>query len=70
MKKNITIRLLILLCIALVFFVYISVKTTGNIVSVFSPTKELPIYSVGTEEKKIAISFDSELARKAIIIIA
>lgn len=59
MKKNITIRLLILLCIALVFFVYISVKTTGNIVSVFSPTKELPIYSVGTEEKKIAISFDS-----------
>ncbi len=59
MKKNITIRLLILLCIALIFFVYISVKTTGNIVSVFSTTKELPIYSVETDEKKIAISFDS-----------
>lgn len=59
MKHNITIRLLILLCIALVFFVYISVKTTGNIISVFSSTKELPIYSVETEEKKIAISFDA-----------
>lgn len=56
---NITVRLLIVLCVALVFLVYITVKTTGNITAVFSPTKELPIYSVDTPEKKIAISFDA-----------
>lgn len=58
-KVNITIRLLIILCVALVFFVYLTVKTTGNIAAVFSPTKELPIYSVDTSEKKVAISFDA-----------
>ena len=56
---NITVRLLIILCVALVFFVYLTVKTTGNIAAVFSPTKELPIYSVDTSEKKVAISFDA-----------
>lgn len=56
---NITIRLLIVLSIALVFFVYVTVKTTGNIAAVFAPTKELPIYSVEIPEKKIAISFDA-----------
>ncbi len=56
---NITVRLLIILCVALVFLVYVSVKTTGNIAAVFSPTKELPIYSVETSDKKIAISFDA-----------
>lgn len=56
---NITVRLLIVLCIALVFFVYITVKTTGNIATVYLPTKELPIYSVDTPEKKVAISFDA-----------
>ncbi len=58
-KNGITIRLLIVLSIALVFLVYISVKTTGNIATVFLPTKELPIYSVETLEKKIALSFDA-----------
>lgn len=58
-KNNITIRLLIVLCVALVLLVYISVKTTKNIVAVFAPTKELPIYSVEIPEKKIAISFDA-----------
>ena len=56
---NITIRLLIVLCVALVFLAYITVKTTGNIAAVFAPTRELPIYSVETSEKKIAISFDA-----------
>lgn len=56
---NITVRLLIVLSIALVFFVYITVKTTGNIAAVFLPTKELPIYSVEIPDKKIAISFDA-----------
>lgn len=58
-KNDITIRLLILLCIALIIFVYISVKTTQNIASVFSITKELPIYSVERSDKKIALSFDA-----------
>ncbi len=58
-KNEITLRLLIVLSIALVFLVYISVKTTGNIAQVFLPTKELPIYSVETNEKKVAISFDA-----------
>lgn len=56
---NITVRLLIILSIGLVFFVYVTVKTTGNIAAVFSPTKELPIYSVDTPEKKVALSFDA-----------
>ncbi|WP_353092558.1 polysaccharide deacetylase family protein [Tissierella praeacuta] len=56
---NITVRLLIILCVALVFLVYITVQTTGNIASVFAPTRELPIYSVEIPEKKIAISFDA-----------
>ena len=56
---NITVRLLIALSIALVFLVYITVKTTDNIAAVFSPTKELPIYSVETQQKKVAISFDA-----------
>lgn len=58
-KNNVTIRLIILLSIALVAVVYISVKTTGSIVDVFSAKKELPIYSVETDKKKIAISFDA-----------
>ncbi|NLY85599.1 MAG: polysaccharide deacetylase family protein [Tissierellia bacterium] len=58
-KNEVTLRLLIVLCIALVILVYISVKTTGNIAQVFLPTKELPIYSVETNEKKVAISFDA-----------
>lgn len=58
-KNNITIRLLIVLCVALIFGVYITVETTHNIASVFSTTKELPIYSVDTPEKKVAISFDA-----------
>jgi len=58
-KNNITIRLLIIICIALIFLVYISVNATKNIIAVFAPAKELPIYSVETPEKKIAISFDA-----------
>jgi len=56
---NITVRLLVILCVSLVFLVYVTVKTTGNIAAVFAPTKELPIYSVEVPEKKIAISFDA-----------
>ena len=58
-KNHVTIRLLIVLCIALIFGVYVSVQTTTNIATVFSTTKELPIYSVETSEKKVAISFDA-----------
>ena len=58
-KNHVTIRLLIILCIALIFVVYVSVQTTKNITTVFSTIKELPIYSVETGEKKVAISFDA-----------
>ncbi len=57
-KNNTTIKLL-LLSVALVAVVYLSVKTTGSIVDVFAAKKELPIYSVETDKKKIAISFDA-----------
>ena len=41
-KNNITIRLLILLSVALIAVVYLSVKTTGSIVDVFSAKKICP----------------------------
>lgn len=47
------------MCIIMLSVVYTNIKTNNNIVKVFSQKKELPIYSVGTEEKKVAISFDA-----------
>ncbi len=38
---------------------YSNINNQNNIVGVFSTQKKLPIYSVGTDEKKIAISFDA-----------
>jgi len=56
-KKSIFILAIILLIaiIAILFFFDIG----NRVVSVFSPNKLLPIYSVETDEKKIAISFDA-----------
>lgn len=39
--------------------VYSNINNENNIVGVFSTQKKLPIYSVETDEKKIAISFDA-----------
>jgi len=58
-KDNILFRLLIILFVLAISISYTSIKTNTNILEVFSHRKELPIYSVETEEKKIAISFDA-----------
>ena len=53
------IRVLIVLALVVVSVIYTQ-TTRYDIVSVFLNTKrELPIYSVETDEKKIAISFDA-----------
>ncbi|RKD31810.1 polysaccharide deacetylase family sporulation protein PdaB [Thermohalobacter berrensis] len=56
-KKNI-IRLLVLALLVSTSLIY-SNLTQEEIISVFSNKKELPIYSVDTDEKKVAISFDA-----------
>lgn len=38
---------------------YTTIKTNSHILEVFSYKKELPIYSVETDDKKIALSFDA-----------
>ncbi|NMB07585.1 MAG: polysaccharide deacetylase family protein [Tissierellia bacterium] len=52
-------RILIVFSIVIVSIIYTGIKIDENIMDVFSNKKELPIYSVETEEKKIAISFDA-----------
>ncbi len=42
-----------------VFWLIYSSSLRKDVMGVFAPQKELPIYSVETEEKKIAISFDA-----------
>lgn len=58
-KKNIFYRALILLFIVTVSISYVGFKTDRNITEVFLRERELPIYSVEVDEKKIAISFDA-----------
>jgi polysaccharide deacetylase family sporulation protein PdaB len=56
-------RLLLVTCMVLLSLLFIdnsygeAVRETAEVF--LNPRKELPIYSVGTEEKKIAISFDA-----------
>lgn len=52
-------RIVIVVLIVIVSIIYTSINTNSNIVGVFSYKKELPIYSVETVEKKLAISFDA-----------
>ncbi|AOY76228.1 polysaccharide deacetylase family sporulation protein PdaB [Clostridium formicaceticum] len=60
-KKSIAIILVGILVVLVVIGMITSFwgGTIGGIAAVFSPQKKLPIYSVETEEKKIAISFDA-----------
>ncbi|GFN36068.1 deacetylase [Tepidimicrobium xylanilyticum] len=58
-EDNIIYRLLIVLFILIISISYTSIKTNNGIIEVFSNKRELPIYSVETEEKKVAISFDA-----------
>lgn len=58
-KNNIILRIMIIMLIVMISISYTKIKTNNNILEVFSQKKELPIYSVETNEKKIAISFDA-----------
>lgn len=53
--------LLAVLCVSIIIigFVLSMVISSKGVVGVFSPQRKLPIYSVETKDKKIAISFDA-----------
>ena len=44
--------------VAIITALIILISSCGSVVTTFSKTRELPIYRVKTEDKKIAISFD------------
>jgi len=52
-------RILIVIFLVIISIIYTGIKSNIQIAQVFSYKKELPIYSVETEEKKLAISFDA-----------
>lgn len=52
-------RILMVLIILTISILIINKNKNYNLVDVFSPTKELPIYSVERNDKKIAITFDA-----------
>lgn len=56
---NMIYRLTIITLIVLISLSYSVIRAEKNILEVFSYRKELPIYSVDTEEKKIALTFDA-----------
>lgn len=58
-NSHIIYRILIVVFVIMISVIYTGLKTNKNIAEVFSYKKELPIYSVETEEKKLAISFDA-----------
>ncbi|SET59895.1 polysaccharide deacetylase family sporulation protein PdaB [Natronincola peptidivorans] len=59
-KRTIAISLIIILMmLILILFLTSFDRGLASMVAVFSPERKLPIYSVETEEKKIAISFDA-----------
>ena len=58
-KNNIIFRIVIVFSLIAVSIIYTGIKTDTNIAGVFSNKKELPIYSVDTDDKKLSISFDA-----------
>lgn len=52
-------QILLLILFALIVLVSGAILLTSEIVSASSPTRQLPIYAVATDEKKIAITFDA-----------
>lgn len=52
-------RIIMVLLLLIVSILIINKNKNYNLMNVFSPTKELPIYSVQRDDKKIAISFDA-----------
>lgn len=63
MKKNknyyLVYRIILVLIILIASIIVITVNKNYSVKNVFSSTKQLPIYSVEREDKKIAISFDA-----------
>lgn len=57
-RKNNSLVIILVLFLLSISALWIK-SESSNIYQVFSPNKELPIYSVDTEEKKVAISFDA-----------
>ncbi|MCC5910955.1 MAG: polysaccharide deacetylase family protein [Clostridiaceae bacterium] len=58
-KRSLAIALVAILLIVTLIVVFSLRSLPTGIAAVFSPERRLPIYSVETEEKKIAISFDA-----------
>ncbi|MTI49546.1 polysaccharide deacetylase family sporulation protein PdaB [Sporosalibacterium faouarense] len=57
-KRN-SITIIIVAILVVGSIAYTQLSGNGGIVGAFTPKKELPIYSVDTSEKKVAISFDA-----------
>lgn len=58
-KKYFTFRIILVIGLLFISIIYTSVRNNISIIEVFSQEKEIPIYSVETDEKKISISFDA-----------
>ncbi|TCS90878.1 polysaccharide deacetylase family sporulation protein PdaB [Keratinibaculum paraultunense] len=58
-RNHIIFRILVVIFLVIISIIYTGIKSNINISEVFSYKKELPIYSVETEEKKVAITFDA-----------
>lgn len=58
-SKHIGYRMIIVLFTFVLAVLTIKINSEFDSLNVFAPTKELPIYSVEREDKKIAISFDA-----------
>ncbi|MGO1470661.1 MAG: polysaccharide deacetylase family protein, partial [Tissierella sp.] len=57
--KHVGYRMMIVFFTFILALLTIKINNEFESLNVFSPTKELPIYSVEREDKKIAISFDA-----------
>lgn len=58
-NRNFVLRIFIVVTILFISIIYTSYTNKISILEVFSEKREIPIYSVETDEKKVAISFDA-----------
>ncbi len=58
-NRNSFIKISVVLTLAIIAVMYTQAIQNDNILGVFSPKRDLPIYYVDTLEKKVAISFDA-----------
>lgn len=57
-KRNL-LAILVVMILGIGSILYTQIINSEGIIGVFTPKKELPIYSVDTTEKKVSISFDA-----------